>query len=162
MNFIKSLTDWIGINIDFPAVILLMLLIMGAYVMWKTQSNPNNNFDFSEMLRDDSGKPSAFRMGIFVSMALSSWGLMYVLIHNQGHVDTIIAYMFIAYMAIWSGAKIVEKAIDTWAARGQPMTLQRTTQTTDTAGNTTVRQVSQTLPVVPAVDTTQVGDVQQQ
>lgn len=165
MDTLKAFTDWIGTNIDFPAIVMLVLMFMGAYVLHRTQANPQNKFDFADMLRDDNGKPSAFRLGIFVCMALSTWYIMYATIKAKGVIDT---YQILGYMAIWSGAKIVETALNIWGARGQPMTLQRTTSTTDTDGNNVVRQVTQTVPIAPAgtveqpVDNTQVGQPQGQ
>lgn len=97
--------------LDFPAVVLLLIMALGAYVLWQTQSSPHNDFDFSDMLRDDGGRPSSARMAVFVCLAISSWAVMYMLIHSKGQIDT---WVFLGYCGIWSGAKIVEKAIDAY------------------------------------------------
>lgn len=110
-----EITRWFQNNIDFPAVVLLIILMMGAYILWKVQSNPDNKFDFADMLRDDSGKPSAYKMAVFVCLAVSSWAIMYILISLKGHIDN---WQLLGYTAIWSGAKIVEKALDVWGQRG--------------------------------------------
>lgn len=105
---------WFEKFMDFPALILLMIFFMGGWVMWKTQMNPDNHFDFADMLRDETCKPSALRLSIFVSLGISSWAIMYMLVTNKGTIDI---WALIAYMAIWSGAKVAEKFIDAYAAR---------------------------------------------
>ena len=96
------------LKLDFPAFILLLIFLLGLYVLWKTQK-ADNGFDFSEMLRDDNGKPSSSRLAVFVCLAVSTWAIMYMLITNKGVIDT---WIFIAYVAIWSGAKVAERFID--------------------------------------------------
>jgi len=104
-------TKWLSM-VDFPAVILLVMTLMGAYVLYKTQKNPNNNFDFADMLRDDAGKPSALRLAIFVCLAISSWAIMYLIVQNR-NIDL---WLIVCYMMIWSGAKIADKMVDAYAA----------------------------------------------
>jgi hypothetical protein len=100
---------WLGM-IDFPAIILLMITLMGGFVMYKTQASKSNNFDFADMLRDDGGKPSAFRLGIFICLAISSWAVMYLVIQNKA----IDVWVIVLYMLIWSGAKIADKIVDAY------------------------------------------------
>lgn len=102
---------WLGM-IDFPAIILLVITLMGGFVMYKTQASKTNNFDFADMLRDDSGKPSALRLAIFVCLAISSWAVMYLVIQNKA----IDIWVIVLYMLIWSGAKIAEKIVDAYMA----------------------------------------------
>jgi hypothetical protein len=66
------------------------------------------------MLRDDSGKPSAFRLAIFVSLAVSTWIIMYIVL-NTNALDT---WMFVTYLGIWSGAKVAETALVAYSGRG--------------------------------------------
>lgn len=97
--------------IDLPAIILLLIVFMGGYVLYKTQASTTNHFDFADMLRDDKNKPSALRLGIFVCMAISSWAIMYLIVSTK----TIDTWVLVAYMAIWSGAKVAEKLVDAYA-----------------------------------------------
>lgn len=99
-----------NINLDFPAVILLLIFLLGLYVLWKTQS-ADNDFDFSDMLRDDNGKPSSSRLAVFVCLAVSTWAIMYMLVTTKGIIDT---WIFVSYVAIWSGAKVAERGIDAY------------------------------------------------
>lgn len=105
---------WLAANIDFPAVVLLIIFMMGAWVLWQTQANKRNKFDFADMLRDETDKPSALRMAIFIGLGISSWAIMYMLVSNKGKIDT---WIFVAYMVVWSGAKVADKLVDAYAGR---------------------------------------------
>ena len=113
--FINALGEWVKHNIDFPAVVMILILMLGLWVLIKTQRDPNNNFNFEDMLRDDVGKPSAYRLAIFVSLAVSTWVLMYMVIATKGTIDP---WIFAWYVAVWSGAKVAEKGIEAYANRG--------------------------------------------
>lgn len=110
-----GLLNWCEKNIDFPAVVLIAILVLGLWVLWKTQQDKNNDFNFEDMLRDDNGKPSAYRLAIFVCLAVSTWVVMYLTIVTQGKLDT---WIFAWYIAVWSGAKVAEKGIEAYASRG--------------------------------------------
>lgn len=108
--------------IDIPAVVLLILL--GAFWSIVKASQARPDFDFSNMLKDDAGKESAMRLGIFVSLAISSWVVIYDTIHNKaGDSNTLLIYM-----AVWSGAKVAEKLVDAlsnkWTVAAQPSVTQ--------------------------------------
>jgi hypothetical protein len=65
------------------------------------------------MLRDDAGKPSAFRLAIFVSLAVSTWVIMYIVLKS----NTLDPWIFLSYLGIWSGAKVAETAINAYAGK---------------------------------------------
>lgn len=111
---IDSFGSWVVQNIDFPAVILIVLLLLGLWVLWRTQRDPNNDFAFEDMLRDTDGKPSAYRLAVFVCLAVSTWAVMYMAIATSGKMDT---WIFAWYITVWSGAKVAEKGIDAYASR---------------------------------------------
>lgn len=113
MSFLQGLGTWVQLNIDFPAVILMLILVLGLWVVHKTQANPNNNFDFTDMLRDEKGKPSTYRLAIFVCLAVSTWAVMYMAIATEGKLDT---WIFAWYITVWSGAKVAEKGIEAYAS----------------------------------------------
>lgn len=108
-----ALTTWLSQNLDMPAVALLIIFVLGLYVLFRTQKS-TNDFDFADMLRDETGKPSAFRLAIFVCLAISSWAVMYMLVKNSGHIDT---WIYVAYITVWSGAKVAEKALEAYSGR---------------------------------------------
>ena len=95
--------------IDFPALILLFMLASGLWVV--RQAQKRKDFDFADMLKDETGKPSALRLGIFVCMFITSWVMMYLTIDK-----TMAPMYFVWYLLIWSGAKVAEKAILVWGA----------------------------------------------
>ena len=100
--------------IDVPAAVLAVVLLGGVWICYKAQQR--EDFDFADMLRDDAGKPSALRLGVIVAIAMSSWALAYDTI-NGNELDI---QVFVAYLVIWSGAKIAEKLIDIVAAKWLP------------------------------------------
>ncbi len=106
-----------NLTIDVPAIVLLILLAAGLGVMWASQRRPD--FDFGNMLKDESGKESAMRFAVFVCLAISSWHLIYLTIHvitEKGSLDTLFNF-YALYLAVWSSAKIVEKVIDLLLAK---------------------------------------------
>lgn len=134
MAQLNFLIEWWTSMIDFPALILLIIFMLGTYVLWQTQ-RASNDFDFADMLRDEAGKPSSARLAVFVCLGITSWGLMYVIIKGNGTVDNT---LFLGYTAIWSGAKIAEKALDAWANRGAPRLSSSSVTSTTVASETTV------------------------
>lgn len=81
--------------------------------MWSAQRK--ENFDFSDMLKDESGKASSMRLGVLVCIAVSSWALIKITMTVKEPEQVFNYYM--AYMAIWSGAKIVDKLLDVLIAK---------------------------------------------
>ena len=59
-------------DFDIATVILFLILFLGGWILWTIQQKGNNNFNFEEMLRDEEGKPSSFRLAVFVSLAVST------------------------------------------------------------------------------------------
>ncbi len=101
-----------GLTLDIPAVVLLAVLLLGMWVLWRTQRSAD--FDFADMLRDAEGKASSSRLAMFVCLAVSSWGFMYMLITRQGVMET---WLFLGYAGIWSGTKVAEKGIDAYMTK---------------------------------------------
>ena len=102
--------------IDTPAIVLLAMLLAALYVMYKAQQR--TDFDWADMLRDDAGKPSAFRLAIFVSLGVSSWLLIYVTMKIVGTSSTWVEALnalfpwYAVYVAVFSGAKIAERIVE--------------------------------------------------
>ena len=109
MSFLLELWQ----HLDIATGILLLILFLGGWVLWKVQANRDNDFRFEEMLRDDDGKPSAFRLAIFVCLAVSTWVIMYIVLKT----NTLDTWMFVTYVAIWSGAKVAETALNAYAGK---------------------------------------------
>lgn len=101
------------LNIDVSSWVLFVLLAFPAFVMmiaWRQA-----DFKFAAMLTDDAGKPSATRLAVFVCIAGSTWALIRVMVGSPD-LDKAFPY-FACYMAVWSGAKVAEKALDVLLVR---------------------------------------------
>ena len=115
LDFLQSLHE----SVDFPAVVLSLMLIGMALAMISAQRR--SDFDWGDAFRDDNGKVSWFRAAVVVSLGISSWVLIYAFMNGVRStydangmtlvLDKLFAY-FVAYMVVWSGAKIIEKALD--------------------------------------------------
>lgn len=103
---------WLKANINFPAIVLIVIFSVGGYILHQIQKK-NENFDIADMLRDDNGKPSSSRLFAFAALGTSTWTLMYTVFQNQ----TVPEWMYIGYMCVWSGTKIVEKLVDVYFSR---------------------------------------------
>lgn len=115
MQFVEQFFTWFWKILDLPALLLVAVMGLLFYVLWRIQINPDNKFDFADMFRDELGKPSAARMMILVCGGVSSWGIMYMLIHDvDSKMDP---WYFVAYMGIWSGSALASKALDIWGGK---------------------------------------------
>ena len=112
---LDSFFHWVE-RIDTPTAVLLLIFLFSIYVAFKAQQRAD--FDFADMLRGSDGRASSARLAIFVSMAISSWLIVYAAI-NKGLTDS----MFGLYISVWAGAKAVDKGIDAWASvkTGKPL-----------------------------------------
>jgi hypothetical protein len=98
-------------TIDIPAIVLLIILAMGWGIV--KQAQKREDFDFSNMLRDDNNKESALRFAVFVALAVSSWFVIYDTIHNKAGDNQAL----LIYVVVWSGAKVAEKLVEALAAK---------------------------------------------
>ena len=85
-------------------------------------------------MRDDNGKESLFRFGILVALVISSWCLIYMssnVVQSGSDLEQLFPY-FVAYLGIWSGAKVVEKLLDVLILKfgGKQSTVETTSSTT--------------------------------
>jgi len=129
MNDIEGLV-W-DVHFDFPALVLMGMSLLLLLICWRLQRR--KDFDFAQMFKDESGKTSSSRFFSFVCLNISSWAIMYILVSNKGKIET---WILLGYIGIWSGAKVVEKAIDAWALTKGAMPLQPVTPApTPTDGN---------------------------
>lgn len=97
------------LSIDGMNVVLGLVFFLALHVIRKSQLR--QDFDFAEMLKDDTGKLSVTRLGTMVCLVVSSWVMIYTTTHSK--TETVL-YFFGMYMGVFSGAKVVERAIDAW------------------------------------------------
>ena len=100
-------------KLNTSSVSFMLLLLLVIYVLFQVQKRPD--FDFAEMLKTN-GKPSAARLGMLVSLAVSSW-----IIIDVASVDLSTANsssrlfdLLGLYLGVFAGAKVLEKGISTW------------------------------------------------
>jgi hypothetical protein len=105
----KEVLSWWLATIDFPAMVFTALLMIGVWVMWKSQQA--EDFDMKDMLRDDKGKPSSSRFAVFVSLAGTTWALMYHVVYTKGQISPVI---FLGYALIWSASPALIKVADAY------------------------------------------------
>lgn len=109
--------EMFGFVIDAPAASLLAMLAITVYVLFAAQSR--GDFDWGEALRDDNKKVSALRLAIFAAIAVSSWLLIFVsmnVIKSGADLAELFPF-YMAYLGVWSGAKVAEKALDAILAK---------------------------------------------
>lgn len=123
-----TISDWFMTNVDLPALGFVAIFALGVWVLHRAQASSKNNFDMADMLRDEGGKPSAYRLFGFVSLASTTWGLMYHIIHTKGEMQE---WIYLGYAAIWSGSAVAAKAIDAYS--GRTNTSSSTTTTTSSS-----------------------------
>ena len=116
MELLAQFSGWFGRVFDLPAILLVAIMVVFGYVLRQIQKDKANRFEFADIFLDESGKASAARMMVLISGGVSSWGLMYMLMHDtEGKIEPI---FYISYMAVWSGSAIAVKALEIWAGRG--------------------------------------------
>ena len=90
-------------------------LVFGLlWVLLVVREARTGGFSWNKAMQDDSGKESALRFGIVVALVISSWFLVYVtmnVVKGSGDLEALFPY-YMAYLAVWSGAKAVEKLLD--------------------------------------------------
>lgn len=117
-------------SIHMGAISLALVLAFSFWVLIRTQQR--KDFDFSEILLGEGLRPSVTRLGAVVCLVVSSWHLIYVTMTVEEFSNTHL-WMYVIYMGIWSGAKVVEKAIDAWTTSkvgGSGVTVQSTSTVT--------------------------------
>jgi len=118
-------------KLDFPAAVLVFMLLGMALAMLAAQRNPN--FDWADGFKDETGKVSWGRAAVAGAFCISSWCLIYALMNAikttfdaDGIVKALNALFpwFIAYMLVWAGTKSVDKLVDVardWANKNRPL-----------------------------------------
>lgn len=101
------MTDFLArcLDLDLPALVLIFLLLWFLYIFAKIQRS-DNGFDMKQMLCDADGKPSLTRLGNMVAIGISSWAVMFHVIHTNGKLDST---FLIGYLAVYAGAQTANK-----------------------------------------------------
>lgn len=104
-----------GWSLDIPTALLIVMFALIITILWRASLGER----WAEAFQDDSGKVSALRLAIFIAIGVSSWHLLYVTMNVVKKGDDLEQlYPFYAtYLAVWSGAKVAEKALDAILAK---------------------------------------------
>ena len=103
-------------EVDVAALVLVFGLLWILLVLRIARAG---GFNWTTAFQDDNGKSSVLRIGVLVCLIISSWLLMYLALHvvqNDKTLQELFPY-FMAYLAVWSGAKVVEKMLDVIMAK---------------------------------------------
>ena len=100
-------------KLNTSSVSFMLLLLLVIYVLFQVQKRPD--FDFAEMLKTN-GKPSAARLGMLVSLAVSSWIIIDVasVDLSTANSSSRLFELLGLYLGVFAGAKVLEKGISTW------------------------------------------------
>jgi hypothetical protein len=107
-------------SLDFSTAgfVLTTFLLIYAAVL----SQRREDFDFADMLKS-KGKPSAARLGVIVSLVVSTTILLqysrYAIQNPSDMRLSTLVDLLLIYLSVWSGTKVLEKGIDAWASRTQ-------------------------------------------
>lgn len=114
----KALFDVLsGISISPAELILLLLVGLSVVVAFRSQAQAD--FDWAEIIRDDTGKLSAYRLAVIISLVVSSWVLIYLTmhaVHDNEDIDSLFNW-FALYLGVWSGSKIIDRLFDLLLAK---------------------------------------------
>lgn len=99
-------------SIDLAAIVLGLLLLLPVWIMYA--AHKETGFSWGQMLRDTDNKSSAVRIGVPISLAVSSYGAMYVMV-KWPPADALKYHTL--FLAIWSSTLVVSKIIDRWDGR---------------------------------------------
>ena len=155
MEQIYNLLHFIFEKISISTFILFLVMTLLFYIGWNAQTR--KDFDFADMLRNGgSRKPSGTRLASLVCLIITSWVMVYSFLAVLGKTVpaekehlTLLTTLFGIYMSIWSGSKVVEKAIDAWSlwkSGAQPASVVSTSSTTT---STTVSAEPVPTPELP-------------
>lgn len=98
-------------RLDVPALMLFFVCLLIIVVLWR--ASRAQDFKFAAMLKDENGKESALRFGVFVAIAVSSWSLMRVTSAAPLTSEALVQVTW-AYLFTWSGALVFVKALEKW------------------------------------------------
>ena len=99
-------------SLDRLEVILALASIFFAYML-RTAQIKKDAFDLRDLLVDENtGRVSIYKLGQLIALLLSSWGFIYLTLH-----DKLSESYFGLYMATWAGAHVLSQAATSFATR---------------------------------------------
>lgn len=108
-SFYKSIISGLSVQLILPALLLLALLLVMMFVLWRAQKR--EDFDLANMLRQGSadGKESGAQLAILISVAMSSWVLMSETLNAR-----LTDGLWYGYLITWSGSPALLLVAQRW------------------------------------------------
>lgn len=120
MEYVYTLTRFAYEVWNVSFLLLFVLIGLAFYIVGQASKGGY----WSTIFHDENGKVSALRVATLVALAVHSAVLLYmvtsVISHSQASVKDALAgleWHVVLYAFIWSGAAVVSKALDVYAAR---------------------------------------------
>lgn len=107
---LQGMMDMVLNPTNGAAAMLIGLVILGLFTAFKAQKQ--EDFTWTDALRDSQGKTSGFRIGIIISLVLSSWVLVVATVKAASFTAKELTELILIYLVIWSGSPIASKALD--------------------------------------------------
>lgn len=91
------------------AVALCMILIIGLLLLILIQLR-KDTYDLRYLIVDTETKqPSLYKLGNLTALIVSTWGFVYLTLH-----DNLSEFYFTAYMSIWAATNVGNNAFQKW------------------------------------------------
>lgn len=102
-TIITTVTTAITAN---PTSVLLYAILVIAMTAFIVAQCKKDGFDLRSIVLNDEGKVSLHKLGQLVALLISSWGFIYVVMHNA-----LTEWFFFMYMVVWSGSTSLDNYI---------------------------------------------------
>lgn len=93
-------------DINWMGIILALFLIFVGVTLYLTQMK-HDPFDLRYLIIDETGQPSLHKTGQLFALFVSTWGFVYLTVH-----DKLSETYFGVYMTTWAATTIANKWID--------------------------------------------------
>lgn len=86
--------------LDIPSITLAVMLC-GGWIMVRSASE-QGHYDFAKMLKDENGNESITKLGTLASLIVSSWIVMFQVMHTEKGDPTIL----LIYLSVWASVPV--------------------------------------------------------
>lgn len=105
---IEAALKWALVHTDYVQVLLVVGCLTSLFLLYRLQKSKDTPFDIADFLLGPDGKASQMKLAQLGAFLISSWGFVYLTVHNQ-----LTEWFYSSYLAIWSGSHLVNKWLDT-------------------------------------------------
>jgi hypothetical protein len=85
-----------------------LAVLLGTFLVLliKWHNDPNNKFSLIDLIADENGKASLFRIGQAAALVVSSWAFI-----TMVQRDKLTEFYFYGYMGVWSGINLAKNLL---------------------------------------------------